>query len=48
MTTNTTRQTLKRTSTTSGPPAALGFAALAVALWTGLTTGDHSDLGRSR
>jgi hypothetical protein len=34
--------------THAGPPAALGFAALAVALWTGLTMGDHSDPWRSR
>jgi hypothetical protein len=34
--------------THAGPPAAVGFVALAVALWTGLTMGDHSDLGRSR
>jgi hypothetical protein len=29
--------------THAGPPAAVGFAALAVAMWTGLTTADHSD-----
>ena len=34
--------------THAGPPAAVGFAALAVALWTGLTMGDHSDPSRSR
>jgi len=30
--------------THAGPPAAVGFAALAVAMWTGLTMRDHSDL----
>jgi hypothetical protein len=34
--------------THAGPPAAVGFAALAVALWTGLTMGDRSDPWRSR
>jgi hypothetical protein len=34
--------------THAGPPAAVGFAALAVAMWTGLTMGDHSESGRSR
>lgn len=34
--------------THAGPPAAVGFAALAVAMWTGLTMGDRSDPGRSR
>jgi hypothetical protein len=34
--------------THAGPPAALGFAALAVALWTGLTMEDHSELGRTQ
>lgn len=32
----------------AGPPAAVGFAALAVAMWTGLTMGDHSEPGRPR
>jgi len=35
-------------STHAGPPAAVGFAALAVALWTGLKLGDHSDPWSSR
>jgi hypothetical protein len=34
--------------THAGPPAAVGFAALAVALWTGLSAGAHSDTWRSR
>jgi hypothetical protein len=34
--------------THAGLPAAVGFAALAVALWTGLTMEDHSDPRRSR
>jgi hypothetical protein len=34
--------------THAGPLAAVGFAALAVALWTGLTMGDLSDPWRSR
>jgi len=34
--------------THAGPPAAVGFAALAVAMWTGLAMGDHSEPGRSR
>jgi hypothetical protein len=34
--------------THAGPPAAVGFSALAVALWTGLTNADHSDPWRSR
>ena len=34
--------------THAGPPAAVGFAALALAMWTGWTTGDHSAPGRSR
>ena len=33
--------------THAGPPAAVGFAALAVAMWTGLTMGDDSDPGTS-
>lgn len=32
--------------THAGPPAAVGFAALAVALWSGLTMGDRSKLVR--
>jgi len=32
--------------THAGPPAAVGFAALAVALWTGLTMGDRARLVR--
>ena len=34
--------------THAGPPAAVGFAALCVAMWTGLRMRDHSDLSRSR
>jgi hypothetical protein len=34
--------------THAGPPAAVGFAALAVALWTGLSARAHSDTWRSR
>jgi hypothetical protein len=34
--------------THAGPPAAVGFAALAVAMWTGLTMGDHSEPGTPR
>jgi len=34
--------------THAGPPAAVGFAALAVAMWAGLTMRDHSGLSRSR
>jgi hypothetical protein len=34
--------------THAGPPAAVGFAALGVALWTGLAMGDHSEPGGSR
>jgi hypothetical protein len=34
--------------THAGPLAVVGFAALAVAMWTGLTTGDHFEPGRSR
>lgn len=30
--------------THAGPPAAVGFVALAVALWSGLTMGDHAEL----
>jgi len=33
--------------THAGPPAAMGFAALAVAMWTGVTMGDDSDRGTS-
>jgi hypothetical protein len=35
-------------STHAGPPGAVGFAALAVAMWTGLTMGAHSEPGRPR
>jgi hypothetical protein len=34
--------------THAGPPAAVGFAALAVAMWTGLTMGDNSKAGSTR
>ncbi|HSJ85011.1 MAG TPA: hypothetical protein VLA91_14490 [Acidimicrobiia bacterium] len=34
--------------THAGPPAAVGFAALAVALWSGLTMGDRSGLVTAR